>query len=46
MSVYLGRDRKHATAVMTAVYATVSGLSARIGNLDTNSTWTIFSPGL
>jgi hypothetical protein len=33
MSVYLGRDRKHTTAAMTANHATVSGLTTRIENL-------------
>jgi hypothetical protein len=33
MSVYLGKDRKHATATMTATHANVSGLTARIKNL-------------
>jgi hypothetical protein len=39
MSVYLGRDRKHATASVTTTHVTVTGLKI----LDTNSTWTIFS---
>jgi hypothetical protein len=33
MSVYLGRDRKHATATVTANHTTVSGLTTRIENL-------------
>jgi hypothetical protein len=32
MSVYLGRDRKYATASMTATHATVTGLTTRIEN--------------
>jgi hypothetical protein len=32
MSVYLRRDRKHATASMTATHATVTGLTTRIEN--------------
>jgi hypothetical protein len=32
MSVYLGRDRKHATASMTTTHATVTGLTTRIQN--------------
>jgi hypothetical protein len=32
MLVYLGRDRKRATALMTATYATVTGLTTRIEN--------------
>jgi hypothetical protein len=30
MSVYLGRDRKCATATVTVTYATISGLTIRI----------------
>jgi hypothetical protein len=33
MSAYLGRDRKHVIATMTAVHTTVSGLITRTGNL-------------
>jgi hypothetical protein len=33
MSVYLGRDKKRATATMTANHATVSGRTTRIENL-------------
>jgi hypothetical protein len=32
MSVYLGRDRKYATASMTATHATVTGLTTRTEN--------------
>jgi hypothetical protein len=32
MLMYLGRDRKHVTATMTTVHATVSGLTIRIRN--------------
>jgi hypothetical protein len=33
MSVYLGKDRKCPTAIMTAFHATVTGLTTRIENL-------------
>jgi hypothetical protein len=33
MSVYLGKDRKHATLSMAAMHATVTGLTARIEHL-------------
>jgi hypothetical protein len=32
MSVYLGRDKKRATASMTATHTTVTGLTTRIEN--------------
>jgi hypothetical protein len=42
MPVYLGRDRKRATASMTTTHTTVTRLK-QLKILDTNSTWTIFS---
>jgi hypothetical protein len=42
MSVYLGRDKKHATATMIAVNVAVSGLTTGIGNSGHRLTWSIF----
>jgi hypothetical protein len=33
MTVYLGKDRKHATPSMTVTHATVTGLAARSGHV-------------
>jgi hypothetical protein len=30
MSIYLGKDRKHATQMMTAIHTTVKGLTRRM----------------